>query len=87
MRPPSPQLLARAVALTALVAVAGCASTSGSKGKPERTVILATVYDDAHVGREVSEDVESQMGVLEDPALQSYVDRIGRKQWYRDSIR
>ncbi|HEX5066032.1 MAG TPA: M48 family metalloprotease [Myxococcota bacterium] len=38
-----------------------------------------TTYDDARVGRESKKDVEAEVGVIDDPKLQAYVDGIGHK--------
>lgn len=63
----------------ALALGAGCASKpSPQAGKPRKTVLL-TEYDDAEVGRESSQEVEAELGVLDDPALAAYVSGIGRK--------
>jgi predicted Zn-dependent protease len=56
----------------------GCASAPKGAAARKRTVLL-TQYDDARVGRESSEQVKAEMGVLDDPALASYVDGIGHK--------
>ncbi len=75
-RPPllTPLLLAAAALLCA-----ACAGSSGSsQTKPTRT-ILTTEYDDARVGAEASQTIQQEMGVLDDPELNAYVNRIGRK--------
>jgi len=66
-------ILACALAL----APAGCSSTSGPK--PKKRVVLATDYDDARYGAEASKEVAAQMGLLDDPSLDAYVDEIGHK--------
>jgi predicted Zn-dependent protease len=63
--------------LLALLLATACASTP-PPAKPKKTVLL-TEYDDARVGRESSEDVKAELGVLDDPALSAYVDSLGRK--------
>jgi predicted Zn-dependent protease len=59
--------------------LAGCSSSpkSGAK-KPKRTVLLTT-YDDARVGEEASQEVEAEIGILDDEELNAYVNEIGRK--------
>jgi predicted Zn-dependent protease len=47
-------------------------------GKRKRTVLLGK-KDDARVGREAAREVAAQIGVLEDPELNAYVQQIGRK--------
>jgi predicted Zn-dependent protease len=37
------------------------------------------VYDDKQVGKEVAQDVKAQIGVLDDPKLNAYVQGIGKK--------
>jgi len=66
--------------LVAGLLATGCSSApkSSSKKKPRRD-ILATEYDDARVGRETSEAVAAQMGLLEDEKLKRLVQQIGRK--------
>lgn len=61
----------------------GCAS-SNKKAKEaqaerrKRTVIL-TSRDDVRVGKEGAREVASQIGTLDDPALEAYVSSIGQK--------
>ena len=62
------------------VVVCACACSGPPKsGEKKGRTILSTTYDDARVGQEASEDVAAQIGVLDDPALNAYVDEIGRK--------
>ena len=65
----------------ALLLATGCAS-SGSKGKtaerPKRTVLL-TSEDDVRLGAEAAQTVEADVGLLEDPALQAYIEDIGKQ--------
>lgn len=65
----------------ALLLATGCAS-SGSKRKtaerPKRTVLL-TSQDDVRLGAEAAQTVEADVGLLEDPALQAYIDGIGKQ--------
>jgi predicted Zn-dependent protease len=64
----------------ALAVALGCASTPKSQpGAAKKRTVLMTEYDDARVGRESSQDVKAEIGVLEDAALTAYVDGIGRK--------
>lgn len=56
-------------------ALSGCASTP----KKKKRTVLMTEYDDARVGEEAAGDVESQVGILDDPALNAYVTQIGLK--------
>lgn len=76
-----------ALALSAsisLLLMTGCASSGGGRGdgeraeRPKRTVIL-TSRDDSRVGREAAEQVEVEIGTLDDPELVDYVAGIGRK--------
>ena len=70
-----------AIALAALLACAACAG-GGSKGKDgakKRTVLLKTEYDDAQYGEQASQQMIASVGLLDDPALNAYVNEIGRK--------
>ena len=60
----------------ALSFLGGCASSK--KPKKKRTVLMTT-YDDARVGRESSRAVAAQIGILDDPALNQYVNDIGHR--------
>lgn len=78
-------LAATLAALLALALLGGCASKPrpGSAraerdAERKRTVIL-TSSDEVRVGREASESVEAEIGTLDDPALQAYVEGIGKK--------
>lgn len=65
------------VACAALAALLGCASgSSGTRG--ERTVLM-TDQDDARVGRQEAGAVAADIGLLDDPALDAWVDAIGQK--------
>jgi len=44
-----------------------------------RPPVLDTVYDDARVGREESERVDTAIGLVRDEALTEYVSAIGRR--------
>lgn len=65
----------------ATVALFGCASGGPPAGAPQRPkeTILMTEADDARAGKEGSEAVAAQIGVMDDPALQKYIDGIGQK--------
>src|SRR5688572_20942940 len=63
----------------ALTLALGCASSSQKKPDAKKRTVLMTEYDDARVGRESAQDVKSEIGVLDDPALASYVSGIGNK--------
>ena len=76
------QFLRPALACCLLLAIGfsfGCASSGKSASKrPKRTVLL-TSADDVRVGREAADSVVSDIGVLDNADLVSYVDGIGRK--------
>jgi predicted Zn-dependent protease len=63
----------------AVLACAACSSSPKPTGQKKKRTVLLTEYDDVRVGREASEDVASEIGVLEDPELTAYVGEIGRK--------
>ena len=59
----------------------GCASSGSRKqaeAKPKRTVLL-TSADDVRAGADAARDVAADVGLLEDPPLVAYVEKIGRK--------
>jgi predicted Zn-dependent protease len=71
---------ALALALVTTLALLGCAGGSSGKSKQKkRTVLLTTEYDDVRVGEEASQQVIAQMGLIEDPVLTEYINRIGQK--------
>ncbi len=79
------RLVRAALACLLLFAVAlsgGCANTgkksSSAQKRPKRTVLLTTA-DDIRVGKEASQSVAAEIGLLDDPELVAYVNRIGRK--------
>jgi predicted Zn-dependent protease len=68
------------VVLSLLLLCLACAGQSepDSPREPRRTV-LATEYDDERAGVRGSHEVESEVGLLDDPELVAYVDGIARK--------
>ena len=66
------------LACAAALAFTACSSPPKAKGPPKRTVLM-TEFDDARVGKEASQDVVAQLGLLSDPQLDAYVQGIGRK--------
>jgi predicted Zn-dependent protease len=66
-------------ACVALVCALGCASSPKPKAAKGKRTVLLSEYDDARVGRESSQDVKAELGVLENAALAAYIDGIGRK--------
>jgi predicted Zn-dependent protease len=62
-----------------VLACAACSSSPKPTGEKKKRTVLLTEYDDVRVGREASQDVASEIGVLEDPELTAYVGEIGRK--------
>ena len=65
------------VCLLLLVVGAGLAC-SGSSRKPKRTILL-TSADDAYAGREAAKSVEASIGLLDNPELVAYIQKIGKK--------
>ena len=61
-----------------LISAFGCA-TSGGSAPPSRNVILNSDFDDAKLGAEAAKAMEEQMGVVDDPRLQAYIEAIGRR--------
>jgi predicted Zn-dependent protease len=59
------------------LALISCASAP-TPDRPKTTILL-TEQDDVRAGRQGAQDVASQIGVLDDPALKAYVGGIGSK--------
>lgn len=66
----------RAAALAALALVAGCA-TNPVTG--ERELMLVSKQQEDALGRDADREIVAQYGLHEDPALQRYVDEVGRR--------
>jgi len=70
------RLLAPALIASALLA--GCsAAPPASDRQPE--IILSTEANDEQAGAEAAEKVAAEIGLLEDPALTSYVSQVGQR--------
>jgi len=67
------------LACAAAIVFAACSSSPKSSGQKGKRTILLTEYDDARIGAEASRDVEAEIGVLDDPELDAYVNEIGKK--------
>ena len=52
-------------------------TSSDSQDKKKRTILLSTEYDDLGAGQEAAQEVEAELGLYEDAALNAYVSRIG----------
>ena len=78
MRSPRSGLLCLVLLVAGSLACAGSSSPS-SRTRERKRDVLFTAADDRRAGREAAESVESEIGVLDDPTLQAYVDGIGRK--------
>ncbi len=76
MRPPV--LLVRALSLVLIASLCACAGSSKSSGKRKRTVLMSS-YHDAPVRKAMTTEVHQERGVIDDPALTSYVSGIGQK--------
>ena len=64
----------------ALVMGSGFGCTTGIKpATPKKSVLLTTDFDDARIGAEAAKEMASQMGIVDDPQLQAYIDAIGRR--------
>ena len=53
--------------------------TNGGSAPSSRNVILNSDFDDAKLGAEAAKAMEAQMGVVDDPQLQAYIEAIGRR--------
>ncbi len=73
-------LLALSMLLIATLG-AGCASSGSKKNaeKPRKRTVLYTLSDDVRAGAEAADSVQAEIGLLEDPILQAYVEAIGKK--------
>ncbi|HTO55357.1 MAG TPA: M48 family metalloprotease [Myxococcota bacterium] len=63
----------------ASVALAVLAAVLAPPARADRTVLLDSTYDDRDAGREGAKGVEAQIGLLNDKALDAYVQGIGDK--------
>lgn len=50
----------------------------GQPARAKRPPVLVTAADDARVGREVARQVAAEIGILDNPTLEAYVNRIAR---------
>jgi predicted Zn-dependent protease len=66
-------------ACAAALVFAACSSSPKPGGEEKKRTVLLTEYDDARVGAEASRQVESEIGLLDDPELDAYVNEIGKK--------
>jgi predicted Zn-dependent protease len=69
-------MLRRSAAILLLILVAACATT-GPGGR--RSLILVPTAQEVALGREAAQQVESEERILEDPEVQAYVQRVGRR--------
>lgn len=67
------------LACAAALVLAACSSSPKKGGEKKKRTVLLTEYDDARVGAEASRDVETEIGVLDDPELEAFVNQIGKK--------
>ena len=65
--------------LIAALALVGCGSNLKKPKSDQKPVILSTRYDDVRAGQDVSKQVEAEMGIYRDPALNAYIRKIGMK--------
>ena len=79
---PTPRL--RRVSLVALVGMLACGAGCGGSAKrpaPKRPaeVVLRTEADDRRVGEDAAKEVEAELGLVTQPELVGYVNRIGER--------
>jgi len=67
-----------AIALLLAAPAAGCGG-GRSASPPRREVILSSEAVDEKVGEEASQDVTEGLGIVDDPALNAYVNELGRR--------
>lgn len=70
------RLLRRFALAAGLIGLAGCA-TNPVTGRPQ--LALITEGQEIEMGRQAAEQVEQTIGLVQDPALQQYVDAIGQR--------
>lgn len=58
--------------------IVGCPG-GGGEPKKGKQVLLDTDFDDARLGAEAADHMASEMGLIDDPALNAYVQAIGRR--------
>jgi predicted Zn-dependent protease len=66
------------VSVVIAVALAVACATNPATGRHQ--LILMSEAQEVQLGRQSDAEVRQQMGVYTDPALQQYVDRIGRER-------
>ncbi len=59
--------------------LAACAPQSPPPRERARTVVLSTEYDDQRAGEEAYQELQAEIGLLDDPELTAYVQRIGSR--------
>jgi predicted Zn-dependent protease len=65
------------VAVALLLAGAACAPSSPASKPRPKPVVLSAETDDERAGAELAREVREQLGVLDAPALQAYVQALG----------
>jgi len=78
MRRLQPTLLSTVALGLILVCAIGCAG-GGGKPNASKNVLLTSDFDDADVGAEAAKGMAAQMGIVDDPQLQTYIETIGRR--------
>lgn len=56
-----------------------CSRRPPGQEEPPKPIILDTAYDDSRAGDDASQQIAAEMGLLNDPALTSYVRQVGMK--------
>jgi predicted Zn-dependent protease len=67
------------LAISLLLAVPALGCGGGGPPRQQRQVILSSEAVDEKVGKEASQDVVSELGVVDDPALNAYVNQVGQR--------
>jgi len=67
------------LAIFSLLTVPAVGCGGGGPPRPQRQVILSSDAVDEKVGEEASQEVVSQLGVVDDPALVAYVNQVGQR--------
>lgn len=66
------------LAIAAGIVLVACLGTAVSAERKKRDILLSET-DDARVGREAAKSVPAQMGLYEDPELETYINKLGQR--------
>jgi predicted Zn-dependent protease len=73
------RVLVGVVIVLVLLIGTGCASSGSKKKKARKRTVLLTMSDDVRAGNEGAKAVEAEIGLLDDPVLNAYVEGLGKQ--------